>query len=125
MAVCQYAEIKRKNANLTEEKNRYQKDLKIATEEIDKYQKALKKATEGNPKLIVHLEKCNLGIDFSTYKTNIIQLIKEPKNEIDAIEFYDVIISIILDNLESIKDLPLFEFPFTPILRTLLFINLS
>ena len=62
--------------------------------------KVLAIATEGNPKLIAYLEKCNLGIDFSAYKRNIIELINEPKEEIDAIAFYDVIVSI-----QSIKDI--------------------
>ena len=84
--ICQDKEIKRKNANLSEENQRYKKALMIAT--------------DGNPKLIAQLEKYDLGIDLSVYKRNITQLIKNPENEIDAITFYDVIVTI-----QSIKDI--------------------
>jgi len=88
--------LKINNKNLRNEIN----ELKKIEEENKKMKKVLMKATEGNPKLIAYLEKCNLGIDFSAYKRNIIELINEPKEEIDAIAFYDVIVSI-----QSIKDI--------------------
>ena len=88
--------LKINNKNLRNEIN----ELKKIEEENKKMKKVLMKATEGNPKLIAYLEKCNLGIDFSAYKRNITEFINEPKEEIDAIEFYDVIVSI-----QSIKDI--------------------
>ena len=64
---------------------------------------ALKIATEGRPYIIKELENLNLEIDFSKYEKNIVDLIKEPKEEKEvreAIKFYDVIVSI-----KSIKDI--------------------
>jgi hypothetical protein len=66
----------------------------LLSEENEKLKKALKIAIEVDPTLITHLEKCNLGLDLSKYKENISQLIKNPKQEINAINFYDVIVSI-------------------------------
>ena len=66
----------------------------LLSEENEKLKKALKIAIEVDPTLITHLEKCNLGLDLSKYKENISQLIKNPKQEINAINFYDMIVSI-------------------------------
>ena len=80
-----------------EERNRIKKNI---SQENEMLHKALMIATEGNPKLIDYLEKCNLGIDLSTYKKNISHVIRDQKEEIDAINFYDVIVSI-----SSIRDI--------------------
>ena len=66
----------------------------LLSEENEKLKNALKIAIEVDPTLITHLKKCNLGLDLSKYKENISQLIKNPKQEINAINFYDVIVSI-------------------------------
>ena len=67
---------------------------------IKNLEAALQIAIEGNPYIIKQLKKHNLGIDYSKYEKNIVDIINGPTREMDAIQFYDVIVSI-----QSIKDI--------------------
>ena len=68
--------------------------------EKENMEKIIKIAINGDPYIIKTLQRENFGIDFTKYITNIGNLIKNPTQEIDAIQFYDVIVSI-----QSIKDI--------------------
>ena len=78
----------------------HKKKLESETKEKENFEKALGIAIKEDPKLISELKNCKSEIDLSKYETNIIHIIKERQKEVDAIKFYDVIVSI-----QSIKDI--------------------
>ena len=91
--ICKDKETERKNNELNEL-------VRNNEEKIQNLKTALDIAIKRNPSIIEEIENIELGIDFSTYRRNIAQLIRESREEMDAIKFYDVIVSI-----QSIKDI--------------------